>query len=49
MRRYGRAVDAISREQDAQYTARSFVRWVRLETAPRVADRRDDLPRDEAA
>ena len=32
LERYARAFDAISREQDAHYSARSFVRWVRLET-----------------
>lgn len=33
--RYARAFDEISREQDAHYSARSFVRWLRLEaTAP---------------
>jgi hypothetical protein len=30
--RYARAFDAISGEQDARYSARGFVRWVRLET-----------------
>ena len=30
-----RAFDAISAEQDAHYSARSFVRWVRLETTAR--------------
>ena len=34
LERYARAFDAISDEQDARYSARSFVRWVRLETAP---------------
>lgn len=33
----------ISREQDAHYSARSFVRWVRLETmTPWSAERRAD-------
>jgi hypothetical protein len=32
LERYARAFDAISAEQDARYSARSFVRWVRLET-----------------
>ena len=41
LERYARAFDAISREQDASYAARSFVRWVRLETnAPRDGERR---------
>ena len=36
LERYAGAFDEISREQDAHYSARSFVRWVRLEaTAPR--------------
>ena len=35
MERYARAFDEISREYDAHYSARSFVRWVRLETAQR--------------
>jgi hypothetical protein len=33
LERYARAFDAISAEQDAHYSARSFVRWVRLEAA----------------
>jgi len=33
LERYARAFDEISREQDAHYSARSFVRWLRLETA----------------
>ena len=49
LERYARAFDAISDEQDARYSARSFVRWVRLETAPRDAKRRIDVHRDEAA
>ena len=41
LERYARAFDAISDEQDAHYSARSFVRWVRLETtAPEDAERR---------
>ena len=39
-RSYARAFDAISDERDAHYSARSFVRWVRLEakdTGPLVA------------
>jgi hypothetical protein len=35
LERYARAFDDISREQDAHYSARSFVRWVRLETTVR--------------
>ena len=35
LERYARAFDAISDEQDAKYSARSFVRWVRLETTAR--------------
>ena len=35
LERYARAFDEISRESDAHYSARSFVRWVRLETAER--------------
>ena len=34
LERYARAFDEIRREQDAHYSARSFVRWLRLETAP---------------
>ena len=33
LERYARAFDEISREQDAHYSARSFVRWVKLETS----------------
>ena len=33
--RYARAFDEISDEQDERYSARSFVRWVRLETTAR--------------
>ena len=44
LERYARAFDEISREQDAHYSARSFVRWVRLETtAPKDAERRIDV------
>ena len=35
LERYARAFDEISRESDTQYSARSFVRWVRLETTAR--------------
>ena len=35
LERYARAFDEISRESDAHYSARSFVRWVRLETTAR--------------
>ena len=35
MERYAHAFDEISRESDAHYSARSFVRWVRLETTAR--------------
>ena len=31
LERYAHAFDGISDEQDARYSARSFVRWVRLE------------------
>ena len=49
LERYARAFDEISRESDAHYSARSFVRWVRLETtAPRGGERRSDV-RDKAA
>ena len=41
LERYARAFDQISDEQDARYSARSFVQWVRLETtAPRDGERR---------
>ena len=39
LERYARAFDAIRDEQDARYSARSFVRWVRLDTAPSAAER----------
>ena len=40
LERYARALGAISAEQDAHYSARSFVRWVRLEaTAPKDGER----------
>lgn len=48
--RYARAFDEISRESDARYSARSFVRLVRLQTAaqwdrePRI-DVRDQAAR----
>ena len=46
LEQYARAFDAISDEQDAHYSARSFVRWVRLETtAPRASDRRTEVAR----
>jgi hypothetical protein len=32
LERYARAFDEISAEQEAHYSARSFARWVRLET-----------------
>ena len=35
LERYARVFDDISNEQDARYSARSFVRWVRLETTAR--------------
>ena len=35
LERYARLFDDISDEQDARYSARSFVRWVRLETTAR--------------
>ena len=35
LERYARAFDEISSESDAHYSARSFVRWVRLETTAR--------------
>ena len=38
LERYARAFDEISAEQDAHYSARSFVRWVRLETMPHRAE-----------
>ena len=49
---YARAFDQISDEADARYSARSFVRWVRLEaTAPKYGDHGDrrEVDRDEAA
>jgi hypothetical protein len=48
LERNARAFDEISAEQDAHYSARSFVRWVRLETAPRGVEHRPDV-RDQAA
>lgn len=38
LERYARAFDEISDEQDARYSARSFVRWVRLETTTEQRD-----------
>ena len=39
LERYARAFDEISREQDAHYSARSLVRWLRLEaTAPKYGE-----------
>ena len=49
LERYARAFDSISDEQDARYSARSFVRWVRLETTPKDAERRIAGQRGEAA
>jgi hypothetical protein len=47
LERYARAFDQISDEQDARYSARSFVRWLRLETtAPRGQQRRIDAPNE---
>ena len=37
LERYAGAFDEISGEQDAHYSARSFVRWIRMETSPRDA------------
>jgi len=47
LERYARAFDETSREQDAHYSARSFVRWVRLETTgvPDALRRRGCLSR----
>ena len=43
LERYARTFDEISDEQDARYSARSFVRWVRLEaTAPRADNPKRD-------
>ena len=45
LERYARAFDEISQESDAHYSARSFVRWVRLEaTAPKYGERRRLVP-----
>ena len=41
LERYARAFDEISAEQDAHYSARGFVRWVRLEAKPNDEPRRD--------
>ncbi len=48
LERYAHALDATSDEQDARHSARSFVRWVRLEAAPRDGEPRIDV-RDEVA
>jgi hypothetical protein len=49
LERYAHAFDAISAETDAHYSARAFVRWVRLEvTVPRDAERREARRRREA-
>ena len=41
LERDARDFDEISREQDAHYSARSFMRWVRLDTtAPKYGERR---------
>ena len=49
LERYARAFDAISDEQDARYSAGSFVRWVRLEaTAPKYGERHTSEPATEA-
>ena len=46
LERYARVFDEISDEQDARYSARSFVRWVRLEaTAPPASERDRDKVR----
>ena len=47
LEQFARAFDEISDEQDARYSPRSCVRWVRLETAPRDVQHRVDQP-DEA-
>ena len=52
LERYARAFDAISDEQDAHYSARSFVRWLRLETTAPKYERpqnSDELQRGHAA
>ena len=51
LERYARAFDEISDEQDARYSARSFVRWVRLEaTAPHASERHtSELAREAVA
>ena len=49
LERYARVFDDISDEQDARYSARSFVRWVRLEaTAPPARERDRDKVREAA-
>lgn len=40
LERYARALDEISREQDAHYSARSFVRWAVVGKAATQASRR---------
>ena len=51
LERYARAFDEISREQDAHYSARSFVRWCGWSRRHAMPDRRNshELHRDEAA
>ena len=49
LERYARAFDEISRESEAHYPARSFVRWVRLETAERDVIRQDSPDEAEPA
>ena len=49
LERYARAFDEISRESDAHYSARSFVRWVRLEASARRDGEQNSRVRDEAA
>ena len=46
LERYARTFDQISDEEDARYSARSFVRWVRLgATAPTASERDRDKVR----
>ena len=49
LKRFARAFDAISGEQDAHHSARSFVRWLRLEAAPRDGDGLTDSDRERSA
>ena len=50
LERYARAFAEISAETDAHYSARAFVRWVRLEvTVPRDYKRREAGQRRELA